>query len=124
MKASGSTKPRTIKIFTPSKISKILDAKLGLFAFFLLVFGPGNAGAADTFKGGELYAVHCVSCHGASGVNVMPNAPNFAQSESLLQPDFLLLSSIKNGKNAMPAYQGILTDQDILDVIVYLRTLN
>ena len=41
-----------------------------------------------------------------------------------MQPDLLLLTSIKNGKNAMPAYQGILSDSDIMDVIVYLRTLN
>jgi cytochrome c6 len=54
----------------------------------------------------------------------MPNAPNFARSESLLQPDPLLLTSIKNGKNAMPAFRGILSDPDIMDVIVYLRTLN
>jgi len=41
-----------------------------------------------------------------------------------MQPDLTLLASIKNGVNTMPAYQGILKDQDILDVIVYLRTLN
>ncbi len=97
---------------------------LALYAFFVLSSGSGSAQAADTINGGKLYAVHCVSCHGASGVNIMPNAPNFAQGEGLLKPDYLLLSSIKNGINAMPAYQGILTDQDILDVIVYLRTLN
>ena len=100
------------------------DVKLGLIAFFLLGLVPGNSRAGDTIKGGELYAVHCASCHGSSGISVMPNAPSFAQSDSLFQPDLMLLTSIKNGKNAMPAYQGILSDQDILDVIVYLRTLN
>lgn len=90
----------------------------------MLAFGSGTSRAADTIKGGALYAVHCASCHGASGISVMPNAPNFARGESLLQPDLSLLVSIKNGKNAMPAYQGILSDHDILDVIVYLRTLN
>lgn len=108
----------------PSKILKIRNVKLGLFTFFMLAFGSGTSRAADTIKGGELYAVHCASCHGASGISVMPNAPNFARSESLLQPDLLLLTSIKNGKNAMPAYQGILSDHDIMDVVVYLRTLN
>jgi cytochrome c6 len=54
----------------------------------------------------------------------MPDAPNFAQNESLMQANNILLISIKNGKNAMPAYKGILKDQDILDVIAYLRTLN
>jgi cytochrome c6 len=54
----------------------------------------------------------------------MPDAPSFALGENLLQPDSSLLTSIKNGKNAMPAYEGILSDSDILDVVVYLRTLN
>jgi cytochrome c6 len=35
-----------------------------------------------------------------------------------------LLISIKSGKTAMPAYRGVLSDQDILNVIAYLRTLN
>lgn len=102
---------------------KIRGLKLGLFGLCLLAFGSGTARASDPIKGGELYAVHCASCHGASGVSVMPNAPNFAQGEILLQPDPTLFSSIKNGKNAMPAYQGVLSDPDIMNVIVYLRTL-
>jgi cytochrome c6 len=95
-----------------------------LFALVALAFACGTAQAADSIKGGELYAMHCASCHGTSGINVMPNAPNFALGESLMQPDLSLLTSIKNGKKAMPAFQGILTDHDIMNVVVYLRTLN
>jgi cytochrome c6 len=75
-------------------------------------------------KGGNLYATHCVACHGASGISAMPGTPSFARSESLLQPDLTLLATIKAGKNVMPAFQGVLSDRDILDVIAYLRTLN
>jgi len=101
-----------------------MKIKYWLLMFFMLAFGTSTSQAADTIKGGELYAMHCASCHGASGISVMPGAPNFASEESLMQPDPLLQLSIKNGKNAMPAYQGVLSDQDILDVIVYIRTLN
>lgn len=120
---AGKAEPRISKIYTPSKILKKRDIKLGLFVL-LLALGSGTSRAADTIKGGQLYVQHCASCHGASGISVMPDAPNFARNESLLQPDLVLLDSIKNGKNAMPAYQGILKDLEILDVIVYLRTLN
>jgi cytochrome c6 len=123
IKVHRHPKQRKRKITSPFKILKIREVTLALLAFFVLSFGSGRAQAGDTINGGKLYAVHCVSCHGATGVNVMPDAPNFAQGEGLLKPDFVLLSSIKNGINAMPAYQGILSDQDILDVIVYLRTL-
>lgn len=124
IKAAKKTESRIGKIFTPTKILKIRDVIPGLIGVFVFAIGSGSTWAADTIKGGELYAVHCASCHGASGISIMPNAPSFARGESLLQPDLLLLTSIKSGKNAMPAYQGILSDHDIMDVIVYLRTLN
>lgn len=82
-----------------------------------------TAYAADPGKGAQVYATHCISCHGRDGVSVMPGAPSFARSEGLMQPDAALLTSIKAGKNAMPAYVGILNDQEIFDVIAYLRTL-
>ena len=53
----------------------------------------------------------------------MPNAPNFDRGDALLRPDFTLLASIRAGKNAMPAFQGILADREIMDVIAYVRTL-
>jgi cytochrome c6 len=115
---------RTSNIITPSTITQTRFIKPGLFVFFMLALGVSASQAADTIKGGELYVVHCASCHGASGISTMTDAPNFARSESLLQPDPALMTSIRNGKNAMPAYQGILSDSDIMDVIVYLRTLN
>ncbi|MEO8331899.1 MAG: c-type cytochrome [Gallionella sp.] len=89
----------------------------------LLAFETGNCFAADIVNGGKLYAKYCVTCHGVDGVNVMPGAPNFSHSESLLRPDMFILAAIKQGKNAMPSYQGMLKDQEILDVISYLRTL-
>jgi len=88
-----------------------------------MLLGVDAARAADIAKGSRIYAQHCLACHGASGVSVMPGAPNFARSERLLQPDSQLLASIKSGRNAMPAYVGILQDREILDVIAYLRVL-
>ena len=81
------------------------------------------AGAADVIKGAQLYARHCASCHGPSGISVMPGAPHLARGERMMQPDLALLAALKAGKNAMPAYIGILADRDILDVIAYSRTL-
>ena len=81
------------------------------------------AAAADINKGGQFYGLHCANCHGATGIPVMPGLPNFQRSEKLLQADVMLLTSIRRGKNAMPAFAGILRDQEIMDVIAYLRTL-
>lgn len=79
--------------------------------------------AADINKGGQLFTTHCANCHGSTGVPVMPGAPNFQRGERLLQPDFVLLASIRRGRNVMPAYAGILRDHEIMDVVAHLRTL-
>lgn len=100
-----------------------LTLVLALFSVSIVSFIPAEAHAGDVDNGSKLYTEHCVTCHGVDGINVMPDAPNFAHSEKLLRPDVFILASIKQGINAMPAYQGLLEDQDILDVIAYLRTL-
>ena len=81
------------------------------------------AQAADVINGSRVYAKHCAACHGPKGVSVMPGAPHLARGERLMQPDMALLASLKAGKGAMPAYLGILSDREILDVVAYSRTL-
>jgi len=107
------------------QVIKIRRTTSRLLVSFLFTLGSGGTVfAADMVRGGNLYAAHCSACHGASGVSRMPGTPNFARNTGLMQPDMSLLTTIKSGKNVMPAFQGILSDRDILDVIVYIRTLN
>jgi cytochrome c6 len=79
--------------------------------------------AADTIKGGETYARLCANCHGQNGRPVMPGAPNLTRVDTLMRPDAVLMQSVRAGRNAMPGFQGMLRDTEILDVIAYLRTL-
>ena len=81
------------------------------------------AQAADTAKGAELYRLHCAGCHGGDGRPVMPMAPDFSRPTTLLKPDLTLLAAIRAGRGAMPAYQGLLRDREILDIVAHLRTL-
>lgn len=81
------------------------------------------AAAADMVNGQKIYAQHCKVCHGDRGLPVMPQAPAFNRGERLMQPDLMLLSSIRAGRNAMPGFMGLLSDREILDVISYLRVL-
>lgn len=89
-----------------------------------LLLACGASQGADNNKGRQLYAANCAICHGQTGRSVMPGAPSFDRGDGMLRPDFTLLASIRSGKNAMPAFQGILADRDIMDVIAYLRTLH
>ena len=91
---------------------------------FLLALTPNFSEAVELIRGSENYVMYCADCHGATGISIMPDAPSFAKNESLIKSDIDLLESINNGKNAMPLYRGILSDQEILDVLSFIRTLN
>lgn len=83
---------------------------------------PATAQSSDVGKGQTVYKQRCVICHGSNGKGSMAGTPNFRLREGLIQSDQSLLNRIKSGKNACPAYQGILIDQRIYDVIAYIRT--
>jgi mono/diheme cytochrome c family protein len=56
-------------------------------------------------------------------VPVLPVSPDFSLPTALLKPDLALLSVIRDGRGAMPAYQGQLKDREMLDLVAHLRTL-
>lgn len=90
-------------------------------AAMLVSAAPGWA--ADPQAGALTYKTQCAQCHGPKGEGVMPGAPKFNRGERLLQPDTVLMATILRGKNAMPAFNGILREREVLDVIAHLRTL-
>lgn len=98
--------------------------RTGMLLALLLLASLQSAGAADIRRGGTLYATHCAACHGSDGNPVLPGAPNFRRLQSLMKPDVQILTVVRNGKGAMPGYFGVLKDQEILDVVAYLRTLS
>lgn len=95
----------------------------GLVALTAALLLPGASFAANVIEGQRIYNQHCIGCHGPGGHSAMPNAPHFSRGERLMQPDMMLLATIKAGKMMMPSFNGVLRDQEILDVIAYLRTL-
>lgn len=101
-----------------------MPRKLAALAAMLLLGAFSNTlYAADTNKGGKLYASYCISCHGGMGISAAPGSPSFQGGQGLLRPDFTLMEITRAGKNAMPAYQGVLSNRDILDIIAYMRTM-
>ncbi len=109
--------PRSMAFMRRIKTSAVLVAAV------LMCISGIEARAADPVKGRELYTTHCAMCHGKSGRGAMPGTPDFTRGDALLRPDSALLNGIKAGKGAMPAYYGMLTDREILDLITYPRSL-
>ena len=98
---------------------------VGLFALCAAVAGMLSAAqvqAANPLNGAKIYNMHCSSCHGPRGKGAMPGTPDFSRGQNLFVPDAQLVRAIEQGSGVMPAYRGLLTIQDIHDVIAHLRT--
>ncbi len=98
----------------------LLIGILGLCWGWLVAIAP--AAAADVAHGGQVFASNCAACH-IGGGNVV-NAAKTLQLTDLEQYQMASLEAIKtqvtNGKNAMPAFSGRLTEADIEDVATYV----
>ncbi len=98
--------------------------RLFLFPWLLLALTASfPLTASDLGKGGLLYRTHCASCHGANGQSLMAGVPDFNRPGALLQSDSSLLTRIQSGNRACPGYLGVLSEQEIFDVIAFIRSL-
>ncbi len=88
-----------------------------------MLWAGGAALAADPSKGRQIYMKHCQNCHGLSGKAQMPGIPDFSRGEGLFRPDIELVRQIRAGRGMMPAYEGLFTEDELLDVVAFLRTL-
>ena len=108
--------------YAPLRLPRMTRALAVALSLTLAGFA-GLAQAADALKGAKLYNERCSDCHGPRGVPTMPGVPDFSRNQRLMQTDLELIKTISIGKGMMPAFQGVLTEREILNVIAYLRTL-
>jgi cytochrome c6 len=83
--------------------------------------------AVDQAKGGELYKSKCASCHGPDGKGETSagkalKVKDLAADETQNMHDSELKTLIETGKGKMPAYKGKLTNQEIEDLVQFIRT--
>jgi len=90
-----------------------------------LVFGSaGAAFAGDIGNGENIFNANCAACH-AGGQNVIQNEKTLYK-DALTQyldggmKESSVVYQVTNGKNAMPAFGGRLSDDEIADVASYV----
>ena len=94
---------------------------------------PLHANDDDIGEGKHAFADYCVECHGRDGQNtgvpfaaqMSPPIPSLASSEVQRYTDGQLKWVIVNGisPSGMPASKGILSDDEIWQIVLYLRHL-
>lgn len=92
--------------------------------FVLAVVGASAGNAADLAAGKQAYDRYCANCHGFNGVSLVPQVPNLAFNQNLLQQqDLLIIEKLKMGGPRKPPFLGLLKDDDFRNVLAYTRTL-
>lgn len=83
-----------------------------------------SAGVAMAQAGADTYKSKCAMCHGADGLAATP-AGKAMKTPSVkdIKPGDDLIAITKNGKGKMPAYNGKLTDEQIKEVVGYMKSL-
>lgn len=80
-------------------------------------------------QGGDaIYKAKCAMCHGADGTGDTPvgkamKVNSFKSDADVKASDADLAKTTKEGKGKMPAYAGKLTDDQIQQVVTFIRTL-
>jgi mono/diheme cytochrome c family protein len=90
---------------------------------------PVHADRESIRRGRTAYQAFCLSCHGATGRGNGQAAGRLAAPPADLvahgshHTDGDLAWKIRTGNGAMPAFEDVLTDRHVWDVVNYLRTL-
>jgi cytochrome c oxidase cbb3-type subunit 3 len=72
-------------------------------------------------KGSGKFAVNCQTCHGKDAVG--GPGPKLAQN-GVLRNEGAFWETVLYGRGSMPAWVGVLSDQDIADIHAWLKTLS
>ena len=88
---------------------------------------PAAAVTGDAEAGATVYATYCVACHQADGTGMggMLGANFKGDPTRLAKSDAELLTAIRDGYQGkvgvMPPQKGVLTEQQMADVLAYIR---
>jgi cytochrome c551 len=94
----------------------------------MILIAGSALGASAQQPVASVYKANCAMCHGATGDANTPagknfKVPSFSSDAVLKESDADMLTIAKNGKGKMPAWHDKLSDEQLKDLIGYIRTL-
>lgn len=95
-------------------------------ALVLIALALSWSGSAFAADGAALYKTKCAACHGADGSGNTPVGKSLkvkalSSEEVQKMTDAELTKAIEKGKGKMPAFAGKLSDEELKDVVKFIR---
>jgi len=96
---------------------------------------PYSTDEAASESGQKLYTKYCANCHGKEGAGDGPSSPsldpkpqNLTSTQPNLMDDYLFWRISEGGsmepfKSSMPPWKSVLNEEDIWQIITYIRSL-
>ena len=96
--------------------------------FFTFVAHAEQSHSPNLARGEQVYKRYCAGCHGASGqgdgYRILGADPaDFTAPATKEKSDAVLLETIHEGELKMPAWKPRLSQEEVLDVLAYIREL-
>ncbi len=93
-------------------------------AVVVLTWSQPAGADADPLAGKKVFTANCTSCHmrGANVINPQKTLKQDALEKYNLNTAEAIITQVKNGKGAMPAFGGRLSDTQIENVAAYVLT--
>lgn len=106
-------------------LSKLIPLVLLVFAILFAIFnlvGAAPAQAGETGDGAKIFSSICASCHIGGGNIIIAHKTLKMPALEKFNMNSLeaIIYQVENGKNAMPAFKGRLTKQEIENVSAYV----
>ncbi len=100
------------------KLFSIVLLAIALFAFSF----NSPALAADLGSGSKVFSANCAACHMGGNNVIMANKTlkKDALAQFNMNSSDAIVYQVQHGKNAMPAFAGRLTDDEIANVAAYV----
>jgi len=93
----------------------------GSYSSFLKSVVENGEDIQPAYSGEDIYLTFCAGCHGFDNRAPFPRAPSLLMGDALEKSDSILLGSILDGLNTMPAWRTTFTEQQAMTVLTYAR---
>ncbi|MGF1778706.1 c-type cytochrome [Vibrio nomapromontoriensis] len=109
----------------------IAASLLTLTSFCYASSSNSNDGGSNN-SGETLYPTYCVSCHGVKGHGdgiagqALAEAPSniYQGLNSFFESEAELVDTVLTGNEGMPAWKGVLTKQQVIEIFDYIQSIN